>query len=278
MKMTKEELYKKRVDVFRKYDNIKLAASELGIAVCSLTQYFNRIGYDFKKYTALKGNINKDGVSYTYDQEVFKKDKEFYSYFIGFFLADGSRKKGIRNQVTFELAKKDKTLLELFVQKICPNKPIIDVNGRDSCYVTFNAKMIGDILDFHNLHSNKTAECEIKNLDSLDQNHFLRGYFDGDGCVGIGNKIYGYLQVSILGNLGNKNCMSSILTDAEIAHKIYHDSEKNNGNFYVIKISDAQSNILDFYNYIYNNSNYYLSRKKDKFVFHKQELNDKKID
>lgn len=72
-----------RISVLKECNNMKLAAEKLGITQISLSQYFNKYGFDFRPFTF---RLNEDGSMYKYDSSSFN-DKEFYSYFIGFFFS-----------------------------------------------------------------------------------------------------------------------------------------------------------------------------------------------
>lgn len=102
----------------------------------------------------------------------------------------------------------------------------------------------------------------MPNIDEKYINSFIRGYFDGDGCITIKND--NSIVVSICCNsklflenlqekLQNNNIFSRILTE-----------KRKHNNLYVLYLK-GRKNQLNFKNYIYNNY-MRLKRKYDKFM------------
>lgn len=102
-----------------------------------------------------------------------------------------------------------------------------------------------------------TEEQVPKNL----QHHFIRGYFDGDGCVSFKDL--------------KKNNVLSVLGTKEFLEK--YNLFLNYNNIKTNKISNKKSKafetriykkemIIKFYNLCYKNSLIYLDRKKEKFL------------
>ena len=238
-----------------KYRNLTNMSKDLNINVNTLRSIFSRNKYDISVYSCRNGNIYNI---------YFIKDKEFYYYFLGFIAADGSRKNNRKNEITIEQGDKDMYILELFRDKICPNKRIAPTKSGYH-YITFNNKIIGDICDKHNIVCNKTKDLSLATIPIKYIRHFIRGYFDGDGCcyVSSGDRIR--CNVSILCTKSTAKLFMDIFIDNDINSKCYQIKHQNNGNFYRISIYSKES-VFKIFDYFYKDSQYYLKRKYNKFI------------
>jgi intein-encoded DNA endonuclease-like protein len=113
---------------------------------------------------------------------------------------------------------------------------------------------------------NKTFNLEYpKWLNENLNKHFIRGYFDGDGCVTF-NKINKQLDVSFTGTenmmVGIQNTLINMCGFSKTKLSTRYPERKNNirslhyfGN----------GNAKKYYNFIYNDANIFMERKKNKF-------------
>jgi len=92
-------------------------------------------------------------------------------------------------------------------------------------------------------------------------NHFIRGYFDGDGCITYGKKINKNCTISIV---SNKEFLDTIVKKICINFSYTKRHKQKNDNILTVTTGGIK-NILVFYDYIYTNSNIHLIRKKIKF-------------
>ena len=108
---------------------------------------------------------------------------------------------------------------------------------------------------------NKTHFIKYPKIDKKLNRHFIRGYFDGDGCITYGKIL-------------NKNATVSLVSTKEFLEKI-NDKIKINFSFNkrhkdrndnILTISTGGiNNILVFFDYIYTDSHIYMDRKFQKF-------------
>lgn len=129
---------------------------------------------------------------YNYNKEFFFNETPELAYFLGFFIADGymccSPEK---YRIAFGLAVKDKVILDKFVEWICPELKLrysnTIKNGKNSPHIVMtidNKEIITYLKDRYRINTNKTFnEVVPYNLPNELMPHFIRGYFDGDGCV-----------------------------------------------------------------------------------------------
>ena len=87
-------------------------------------------------------------------------------------------------------------------------------------------------------------------------NHFIRGYFDGDGSFSFDTKTLRPHTNLVCASEIFRNQLITILKERGIEIKYYSNIS--------LHIQDKLGN-LKFYNYIYENSNIHLIRKKEKY-------------
>lgn len=112
------------------------------------------------------------------------------AYVLGFFTADGSMYKTNRNTYFIEFQITDKKLLEK-IRKVIGSNHKITIRKRNKRWKTIYRLQIGSKQIFnnllrHGLYPNKSKTLRLPKIPKKYFNHFLRGYFDGDGCIHIG--------------------------------------------------------------------------------------------
>jgi hypothetical protein len=110
------------------------------------------------------------------------------AYFLGFIFADGcliDNPKKYRYRLIIKIHNKDEDILERFISLLDSEVKIFRSNGRDVSEIGFSSeKMINDLKNI-GLHQNKTYTIDYPKINEKLERHFLRGYFDGDGCIRI---------------------------------------------------------------------------------------------
>lgn len=192
------------------------------------------------------------------------------TYILGFIYADGCLHLDKKyNGEKMSIGCCDKEFMESLRKLITPNKKLYendDGNDKHRTYysvITSNIHIIKFIKDagitYRKSLTKKFPECIPKEY----LNHFIRGYFDGNGSITIEPK-YGYHYVKF--TTGSKKFVEGIykvLKQNKIhTGKIYKD---NRHTAYYLQIS-SQIDIFKFYNYIYKNAEIYLDRKYEKHL------------
>lgn len=186
-------------------------------------------------------------------------DTEEKAYWLGFIYADGSIHSSI-NRLQILLSTKDKSHLlkfaKIFAAKVVDKKRKY---GTSVCYV-YGSKICNSLIE-KGVKPRKTYidSSEIFNhVPSGLLNHFVRGYFDGDGTVGKNNitSFCGFVGVlSFIHNLNNivsKSCGISL-------NKIHKD-----GNIYSISWSGFDQ-LNHIRKWLYKDAQIFLERKKQVF-------------
>lgn len=206
---------------------------------------------------------------YTFNTDYFKKiDTEDKAYWLGFIAADGYlNKKG--NTVGICLDIKDIEHLEKFKKDISFTGNIFTRFSRYSSEHRATQKAILEIyskelsrdisafgLDYNKSHS----LADIKNIPNDLIPHFIRGYFDGDGCLffskGITTLHKGSPGITLVGTEKFLEFISKYLPD--VPKNLRKDS-RTKGTF--ILYMKSMKRYRRFTDFIYKNATVYLDRK-----------------
>lgn len=256
----------------KKQADMKAAAEEFiaGAAIETVMKKYN-VCYA-SVYNAIK-KYNLD-YKYTYGRTIFFNedyfetiDTEEKAYWLGFIFADGSvgrtdKSVSSENRLTIGLSIKDKSTLEAFARAIeMPENKIFHVYPKHSysqsemVYLYCNSiKMINDLKAL-GCHPHKTTHTEIPDIAEELIPHFIRGYFDGDGCVS--GKSF------------------EITSDGFITHQMQRVFMSELG-FRKTKIREyrnafnlrygGRNQLQKIFHYLYDNATVYMQRKYDKFL------------
>lgn len=226
-----------------------------------------------KGYPTIQGllkrriKMRRRGKRIDFDENFFENiDTERKAYWLGFIYADGNV---TRNRLRIEIKEEDKYLLEELNKDLGSNNKIglatstHEYNGyiinKRNVYIGYcSDKLINDLAK-HGVVPNKTFKInKIPTISDKLMRHFIRGYFDGDGTVYIdkdGVKFGFYGQHNFLQEIKQILAEKLNLSDRKI-----HDKETVS----MITFSRKQD-LINFYNYIYEDATIYLKRKKEKF-------------
>jgi len=201
---------------------------------------------------------------YQYNENYFENiNTEEKAYWLGFIAADGciSFKPKKHYRLAIILSQKDQKHLEKFKQHINSNQPILSKrrNQFKQCNLTINGQKITSDLISHGVIPNKTKYFRFpKTIPNNLYNHFIRGYFDGDGSFHINREN----QVSI--NIcGSHNFIKELMNIFSSLPKINKTKIFFDKNFAVLKFG-GNKKVSIIYHYLYQNATIFLGRKKDK--------------
>lgn len=212
---------------------------------------------------------------YKIDQNYFKIiDNKEKAYFLGIFYADGNNYITDKiKQASLELMLEDVKIIEILKNKLQTDKPIkfrkakIDKNNfriKERCGLILSNKQICKDLHKHGCVPNKTFKLKFPSKKTLAEefySSFIRGYFDGDGCISISER--NKIKSSICGYHPFIFSLYKILKKQNLNVKFYKNKRIN--SFSELYIQGAKDNI-NFYNYLYDDSELFLNRKKEKFM------------
>lgn len=207
-----------------------------------------------KRKTSVKSNI-----------KFFSEYNEESCYWAGFILADGYIRKN-RNTLHIKLNHGDIDHLYLFLKSIKCNKSSLIKKYKN--YVSIDIHLDeykNDLSNNFDIKPNKTYNATITNkIPFKYYRHFIRGYFDGDGCISVTTtrsisfvgtvEVLGFIKNFFYENL-NVNLKSRNITPPIC-------NLKNN----IGTISYSGMNSKKIVDWLYSDSKLYLKRKYDKYL------------
>lgn len=175
-----------------------------------------KIAQDTKGLMALKKRLNDLGVDTSYSTTrkslyreklsiAFKKyqlnhtkfdviDTEEKAYWLGWYMTDGYNHES-KSAVALRLQGRDIEILEKLKSFLETDTPIYTFYRKDSRgvvreYVELNICSVhmSKTLASYGVIQNKMHNKSVPNLPSSLVKHFLRGYFDGDGCFSVNSR------------------------------------------------------------------------------------------
>ena len=242
-------------------------AKEFGLDIHSIRKIIKSHGIKIR-------GVGEDNKKYLPNAGYFDLiDDEYKAYFLGLLFADGSNNERDGN-ISIGLMEQDKSVLELMSSKIFLNhRPIYIAKTKgnhNSARLYISDARMKDKLESHGVIPRKSLILEYPYgvFDDTLFKHFLRGYFDGDGCITVTNN--GTRQmIPRFSLVGTELFLSSVKTEiekhigVEIKNKLYKADSKSG----VVKEfkTGKKSVIYKIYRLLYDECNICLDRKKKKF-------------
>lgn len=232
-------------------------AERLNCCVTNITRRLKKAGINFirdYKSRRLPSRVNRHKVDEAFFDLI---DTESKAYFLGLMFSDGSVS---RNQFYIKL--KDEDILLKFKEELKCDYPIL---YREFPYKSYTLQISSQTLCNSLIKlgctPNKTKTIELPILETGLYKHFIRGFFDGDGCLQLNDKKY--------------KCRFDLASASKVfleqIRPLITNKAKSNGylgketkyNVWHLNYSGHQvQNILDW---LYNDSNFYLQRKYIKY-------------
>jgi len=206
-------------------------------------------------YESKKGILSNR--SYFFNQSYFENiDTSLKAYFLGFLYADGCN---TGEHLTVSINKKDIYLLEKLKQEL-ETEVNIKSCAKDIVSLYVCSKKLCNDLSKHGCVPKKTFILTFPDLPEHLVHHFIRGYFDGDGCICITNKRHDF---SIVGREEFVQSIQTILMEKCNLKKTKIIKNLRSPVFNVRYSGRLQTNRIA--DYMYKDSSFHLMRKYDKF-------------
>ena len=193
---------------------------------------------------------------YSINQDYFKTWSHNMAYILGLWFADGCIYGGKMFDIT--LHKKDKYILKKIAEELKYKGNLYDYVDRQAVRINFSCKVIYDDIVSLGGIENKSLKIEFPKVPKEYLPDFIRGYFDGDGCVmNLKNN-----RLNSAFTCGSKKFLKTLLKvlkeEAGIEGGSFDDSCSS--------LKFGKRDTLRLGNYIYKNSpELFLLRKKIKF-------------
>jgi len=253
----------KIIQLYREGQNGYSIARQLGIGYWKVYYTLKKEGIKCRPFT--ETNRTYEIKEYVFDNI----DEEWKAYFLGLFYADGCLTK---NDARICLIASDRDILDKLNKFIFVNKPLgytppkifkgtngKTYTGQPQYRLEIGNRKINESLRKHGLYERKTLTLEMpKTVPCQLMNHFIRGYFDGDGCIHkksswgqrfdlMGSDIFCEGMRSFLKE--SLNIEASIKKAGKVSRLYVHNKK----------------DILCLYHYLYDGATIFLNRKHEVF-------------
>lgn len=205
----------------------------------------------------------------------FKKWSEEMAYILGFITADGNIiKSRYSHYLQFCLQKRDVDIINKMRKILAPKNKFSYYKPKNTLQFKVGSTTIYQDLLKLGVTPNKTFSIKPPKIPEKFVRHYLRGFFDGDGCISIFKRedsTKSFPSVRIMGNIAMINYLRKIfnnLTKSKL--KVYRTTSKY-GNI-VGNLNYTCKNAVKILDFLYKNSNIYLDRKYKKYLHIKEVL------
>ena len=209
-------------------------------------------------------------IKYTCNENYFSNiDDSDKAYILGFIYADGHLSKN--GELKLIIQPDDESILNFIKFKMDSDTPIRyvyrkvkDILKPYSSFIICRKPIFNDLWNIgirHNKSKNNLPWPEIKS-DFIS--HFLRGIFDGDGC--IWNKQKSSWGCSFAGGFDLLNNIKQELNKQGIHCNPIKIPKRKNGLYGCSLDITHRDNIKKFYTYLYSDSTFHLERKYQRFL------------
>lgn len=219
---------------------------------------------------------------YTLNENYFNSiDTEIKAYILGLLYADGYVGDENFNNISISLKEEDAELIHRIAKEIdfSGTVRISDrkggyENGQRTVVLNFSSSIMANDLRKLGLYPNKSTTMEdLPVIDEKLYRHFIRGYFDGDGSITISEttsyyksetitKVYKYPQY-VCTMIGTDKFIKNII--AKINLQKYSVRPSKSDNMIYLRV-EAKQELMNLFEYMYNDSTMYMNRKFNKWV------------
>jgi hypothetical protein len=209
----------------------------------------------------------KENLNHNFFHEI---DSEIKAYLLGYITADGCV---VNNSL--QIASIDLELLELIKSYISPDQTIYKCklrinkanNGQQSqkyCIHINNMHLINDLAQYGIIPNKTYKNMLFPDLKPDLIKHYIRGFFDGDGSIYL-NKSRNTAQIKFSNtSLNILQTIQNYFNFCNFYYEIFPSSVKGINIYYMS--NNSRAGIKGIFKSMYNNSNFFLSRKYNKFL------------
>ena len=238
-------------------------AEILGCCISNITRRLKKAGFEFKRdYSKTRYNrTNRYYVDDGYFDEINTPDK---AYFLGLMCSDGS----ISND-KFYIKLTDEDILQKFKMylqyegfiKFKENHKL-NPNWKNCYILTVSSKKLVSALCSFGCTPNKTRTLQLPQLSKHLYRHFIRGFFDGDGCLQLQDKIY-HCRFDLTS--ASKTFLEQVRPIIAEHGKTFGSLNKET-NHDVWHLSFSGHQVIKILNWLYEDTDLYLIRKYNKYL------------
>ncbi len=242
---------------------------ELGIPTQSCARFtnLNLLNTGPRKGPRAKPKIKRE-FPWKVNQSFFETWSEEMAYVLGFFVADGNLTINPRGSRYIEFTSCDRVIIEKIRVALGSNHAIgVKKRGRNplrnlsECYrLQIGSKKLFSDLSKFGMVVCKSLVVRLPNIPRKYFQHFVRGYFDGDGHVSKGRKKKSRVIVSGFTS-GGRKILHELLV-ALIKYGVVHGGSLYKADGFQLRFSVNDSMRLYKYVYATMHTEFFLHRKK----------------
>lgn len=218
---------------------------------------------------------NTDYRTYSLNVNYFDEiDTPEKAYILGFIYADGYNNTD-GGELSFALQCRDRDVLEKICRCLEYNGPIStcyynhnkNKNNSVVSRLSINSIELSRALEKQGVMKNKSLKIEFPELRNDLYSHFMRGYFDGDGCFYYGGNSDSQISIASTESFCNSLC-DYLHKNGVVSGGHVNNSCSTNGITKLFRIGGNKQveRILDW---LYKDATIYLNRKYEKYLHFK---------
>jgi hypothetical protein len=243
-----------------------LALHKKGLSCREISQWYNKNISELGVYKRIyKQGLKPNTKRSRFNDKFFETIRtEKQAYWLGFIFADGCvlqtkyKNKNI-NALRIGLCTKDLDHLQLFLKDINSHHSVCLSKRDNSCRVSLEStKLISDLIKLGCVPRKTNKLSDLPLIPRRLIRHFIRGYFDGDGYVGIQGK---NIRISIVGTEQFLIAIRNFL----IEEGVYFTEPRPTSTKVFVLAGNGNIKGKLFFNLLYKKTSRYLSRKRRRF-------------
>lgn len=222
----------------------------------------------------LKANgINVDRYTYHFNEHYFDAiDTQEKAYYLGMLWADGHNCIE-RGSIIIELQEQDLALLETLNMIVDNERPVRKQNLHDKNHrwqnqyrLVLQSKYTSRVLESYGMFQNKSLILTFPSwLNKSLYSAFIRGYFDGDGCITLQHANHD--RSAMINMVGTRMFLEKvadiILMMLNVTVSIERDARARDP-ICILRCS-RRNDVIKILNWLYKDATIYMSRKYDKY-------------
>lgn len=237
-----------------------------------------------------KGITRRNGKQIVLNHDYFEEiDSNEKAYWLGLLFSDGNvqyhPEKGNSWTIRLGLMEEDAYLIEEFIKAVGSDREVktyMNSTGfqrkdgkphRESRVILSSPKMAQDLSKYGIVPRKSLKVHELPTIHEKYMSHFIRGFFDGNGSITHNKyKDKKVPRVMFYSTYDFCKCLNDYLHDTLnlTEHEVYKQKEYNVSFITYGKFQD----IVNLYDYMYQDATHYMKRKKEKFELYISEYRD----
>ncbi len=229
----------------------------------------------------MQSSIYKINRKHTVNAQYFSQiDTPDKAYWLGFLWADGSISKTAArcsgpNRLRLAQKAAEREHLQLFLDTIEASYPIVEIHhasGAIVCQVDINSRPLCMALEQHG-YGLKADRTDIPSMPKDLLRHFVRGYFDGDGCLSLYEQVVKKWTIhrqewSITGSPALIEKIQALLNqETMVSQRVQLKTYRRTDKAVSLRYG-RKSDIEALFEYLYQDAQLFLPSKHNKFVEH----------